>query len=88
MDEPTRPDDPIDETVDESFPASDRPEWMGMHAGSPHGGPAAPRAGDLETVRSAFPVDDTVARVERGLDPALAAKLAPASQLLRDAVKE
>jgi uncharacterized protein (DUF302 family) len=170
MGEPRRPDDPIDETIDESFPASDPPAWTGTHAGAPQGAPAAPRAGDLETVRSAFPVQDAVARIERavaaagmkvfaridqaaeargvglqlrpavvvlfgnpkagtplmvarptvaidlplkalvweddrgetwltfnspellvrrhGLDPALAAKLAPASQVLRDAVKD
>ena len=28
----------IDETLDESFPASDLPSWTGMHAGDGHAG--------------------------------------------------
>jgi uncharacterized protein (DUF302 family) len=67
---PTSSVDPVDETLEDSFPASDPPEWTGTHAGSPHDGPGESRDSDLETVRSAFPVGETVARVENALTAA------------------
>lgn len=70
MTEPTEPIDLIDETVEESFPASDPPEWTGTHAGQPAQAAPAPTSGDLETVRSAFAVDETVARIERAVTAA------------------
>jgi uncharacterized protein (DUF302 family) len=67
MSEPIRPDDPVDEALDESFPASDPPEWTGTHAGPPQHAARGSGEGDLETVRCAFPVDEAVARVERAV---------------------
>ncbi len=65
--EPTAGDDPIDEAIEESFPASDPPEWTGMHVGMPATGLPPARTDDLETVRSAFAVVEAVARIERAV---------------------
>jgi uncharacterized protein (DUF302 family) len=62
--------DAVDEALEESFPASDPPEWTGTHAGSPAVAPSGSRSGDLETVRSAFSVDETVARIEHAVTAA------------------
>jgi uncharacterized protein (DUF302 family) len=66
--------DPIDETNDESFPASDAPEWTGTHAGPP--GERAPVTGEppqhatLRSVRGTTPVAEAVTRLERALTAA------------------
>jgi len=64
--------DPIDETNDESFPASDAPEWTGTHAGSPDPERAAAKVepgheATLRSVRGTTPVPDTVARLENAI---------------------
>jgi len=56
----------IDETLDASFPASDAPEWTGMHAGAPGAAPPQTVA-NLRTVRSAVNVNEAAALVERAL---------------------
>lgn len=68
MVEPNSPADPVDEVNEESFPASDPPQWTGAHAGAP-AARAEPRD-DLRTVRSAFGVDESIARIERAVTAA------------------
>jgi uncharacterized protein (DUF302 family) len=66
MTEPIEPIDLTDETVDESFPASDPPAWTGAHAGPPVGHGARQTA-SLRSIRSSLSVDEAIARVEHAV---------------------
>ncbi|HEY1692930.1 MAG TPA: hypothetical protein VGG39_12255 [Polyangiaceae bacterium] len=76
--------DPIDETSDESFPASDPPAWTGAHAGLPCGRASDARWTRVAVLREAAkPVMLRVERLAWSVREAGSAMLARARRMSR-----